>query len=75
MVEKNTGTYIKSLRSNRDDEYLSNNVNNLCEKHGIRRFYTTPYTPQQNRVAERKNMIIVDMVHSMLKTKNMLKEL
>jgi transposase InsO family protein len=74
MIEKNTWTYIKSLRSYRGGEYLSNNFKNFCEEHGIRRFYTTPYTPQQNKVAERKNMTILDMVRSMLKMKNMSKE-
>jgi transposase InsO family protein len=74
MIEKNTWTYIKSLRSYRGGEYLSNNFKNFCEEHGIRRFYTTPYTPQQNKMAERKNMTILDMVRSMLKMKNMSKE-
>jgi hypothetical protein len=35
MVEKNTGTYIKSLRLNRGGEYLSNNFNFFYEEHGI----------------------------------------
>jgi Integrase core domain/GAG-pre-integrase domain len=74
MIEKNTWTYIKSLRSDRGGEYLSNNFKKNYEEHGIRMFYTTPYTPQQNGVAERKNMTILDMVRSMLKTKNMPKE-
>ena len=33
-----------------------------------------PYSPQQNGVAERKNRTILDMVRSMLKSKNMPKE-
>jgi transposase InsO family protein len=74
MIEKNTGTYIKSLRSYRGGDYLSNNFKKFCEEHKIRRFYTTPYTPQQNGVAERKNRTIFDMIRSMLKTKNMPKE-
>jgi transposase InsO family protein len=73
MVKKNTWTYMKSLRSDRGGEYLSNNYKNFCEVHGIRRFYTIPYTPQQNGVTERKNKIILDMVRLMLK-KNMPKE-
>jgi transposase InsO family protein len=74
MIEKNIETCIKSLRSDRDDEYLSNNFKKICVEHGIQRFYTTLYTPQQNGVTERKNRIILDMVRSMLKTKNMPKE-
>jgi transposase InsO family protein len=71
MVEKTTGKNIRFLRSNRGDEYL---FKSYCENHGIRRFWTTPYTPQQNGVAERKNMTILDMVSSMIKTKEMPKE-
>ncbi|KAJ3691578.1 hypothetical protein LUZ61_020742 [Rhynchospora tenuis] len=43
-------------------------------EHGIRRFLTAPYSPQQNGVAEKKNQTILDMVRSMLKSKNMSKE-
>jgi transposase InsO family protein len=74
MIEKNTVTYIKSLRSDRGGKYLSKNFKNFCEEHGIQRFYTTPYTPQQNGVVERKNKTILDMVHLMLKMKNIPKE-
>ena len=46
----------------------------FCEEQGIRRFLTAPYSPQQNGVAERKNRTVLDMVRSMLKSKNMSKE-
>ncbi|KAJ3686893.1 hypothetical protein LUZ61_016057 [Rhynchospora tenuis] len=74
MVEKRTGHYIKALRSDRGGEYVSTAFTNFCDEHGIRRFLTAPYSPQQNGVAERKNRTILDMVRSMLKTKNMPKE-
>lgn len=45
-----------------------------CEEQGIKRFLTTPYSPQQNNVTERKNRTILDMAHSMLKSKGMPKE-
>jgi transposase InsO family protein len=71
ILEENIGTYINSLKSDRNDEYLSNNLKIFCEEHEIRKFYTTPYTLHQNGVAERKNMIILDMVCSILMMKNM----
>jgi transposase InsO family protein len=73
MVEKMMGKKIRSLRSNRGGEYLSNQFKSYCENHGIRRFLTAPYTPQQNGIAERKNRTILDMVRSMIKTKEMSK--
>ncbi|KAL4319611.1 hypothetical protein GQ457_18G013070 [Hibiscus cannabinus] len=52
--------------------------NQLCEAcllaNGIRRPLTVPRSPQQNGVAERKNMTILNMTRSMLKAKNMPKE-
>jgi transposase InsO family protein len=74
MIEKTTGKNIQSLRSDIGGEYLSNKFKSYCENHGIRRFLTAPYTPQQNSIAERKNRIILDMVRSMIKIKEMPKE-
>jgi hypothetical protein len=39
----------------------------LCEREGIVHEVVPPYTPPQNGTAERKNMIIMNMVKSMLK--------
>jgi transposase InsO family protein len=74
MVEKMMGKKIISLRSDRGGEYTSNQFKSYCENHEIRRFLTTPYTPQQNGVAERKNKTILDMVRSIIKTKEIPKE-
>jgi transposase InsO family protein len=46
----------------------------FCEEEGIKKYLTTTYSPQQNGVAERKNQTILNMVWSMLKSKNMPKE-
>jgi hypothetical protein len=35
---------------------------------------TTPYTPEQNGVAERKNRTVVELARSMLKCKGMLNQ-
>ena len=36
------------------------------DEKGIARQLTIPYTPQQNGVAERRNMTLLDMVRSMM---------
>nr|KYP35823.1 Retrovirus-related Pol polyprotein from transposon TNT 1-94 [Cajanus cajan] len=74
MVEKETSKFIKAVRSDRGGEFTSVEFNKYCEEHGIKRFLTAPYSPQQNGVAERKNRTILDMVRSMLKGKNMPKK-
>ncbi|TYK04800.1 putative mitochondrial protein [Cucumis melo var. makuwa] len=40
--------FIKSLRSDRGGEFLSNNFNHFYKEHDIHRELTTPYTPEQN---------------------------
>jgi transposase InsO family protein len=42
-----------------------------ASNHGIKRQFTTRYTPQQNGVAERKNRTIMNMARSMLKEKHL----
>jgi hypothetical protein len=46
MVEKMTGKNIRSLRSDRDGEYLSNQFKSYYENHRIRIFLAVPYTLQ-----------------------------
>ncbi|KAL0443704.1 UNVERIFIED_CONTAM: Retrovirus-related Pol polyprotein from transposon TNT 1-94 [Sesamum latifolium] len=74
MVENQSGFRIKALRSDRGGEFTSNEFKIFCEQNGIHRPMTTPYSPQQNGVAERKNRTILNMARSMLKCKNMPKE-
>ncbi|TYK28117.1 putative gag-pol polyprotein, identical [Cucumis melo var. makuwa] len=70
-VEKQSGMFIKSFRSDRGGDFLSNNFNHFCEEHGIHRELTTPYTSEQNGVAERKNRTVVEMARSMLQMKGL----
>ncbi|KAI3713826.1 hypothetical protein L1987_72412 [Smallanthus sonchifolius] len=71
MVENETGLKIKGLRSDRGGEFTSKRFNEFCETHGIKRQLTTAYTPQQNGVAERRNLTLMNMVRCLLIEKNM----
>ena len=42
------------------------NSKELCRDSGIKRELTTPYNPQQNGVAERKNRTIMEATRAML---------
>ena len=53
------------LRSDRGGEYESQFVD-VCAQHGIIHETTTPYSPQSNGVAERKNRTIKEMMNAML---------
>ena len=71
LIEKQSGHYIKVLRTNRGGEYISKDFINFYREHGIHKKFTTRYTPQKNFVEERKNRTIMDMVRSMLKAKHL----
>ena len=63
------------LRTNGGGEYVSTEFNEFCESERIIHEVTPPYTPQHNGVAERKNRTLLNMVRSMLKSKNLPKYL
>ena len=66
FVENETGCQIQTLRSDNGGEYTSKAFNDFCREHGIQRQFSTPYTPQQNGVAERKNRTLVESARCML---------
>ncbi|GJS30316.1 zinc finger, CCHC-type containing protein [Tanacetum coccineum] len=67
-VETETGEKVKVLRTDRGGEFLSNQFTTYCNETGLERHYTSPYSPQQNGVVERRNRTVVEMVRSNLKT-------
>ena len=56
----------KRIRADRGGEYTSENLKIFLRDEGIKMELTTPYTPQQNGRAERKNRSLVEMTRSML---------
>ena len=57
---------IKALRTDNGGEFCKKEFEEFCEKYGIARQKTNPYTPQQNRVAERMNRTLMEKARSML---------
>lgn len=70
-VENGTQRNIKTLRTDRGGEFTSKLFNSYCEEAGIMRQLTTPYSPRQNGVVERKNRTVVEMARSFLKEKSL----
>ena len=54
-MENETEKKIKVLRKDNGGEHYKKEFEDLCKKCGIARQKTTPYTPQQDGVAERMN--------------------
>ena len=66
MVENQTGRKIKVLRSDNGTEYRNGQFSIFCKKEGISRHFTVRDTPQQNGVAERINLTLLEKVRCML---------
>ena len=66
QVENQKNKKIKRLRFDRGGEYSSTLFKKICEENGIIHEVTTPYTPEQNGIAERKNRTLKDMMNAML---------
>ncbi|GJS48954.1 retrotransposon protein, putative, ty1-copia subclass [Tanacetum coccineum] len=64
-IELQLGKKIKALQSDRGGEYLSQEFKEYLGKNGIVHLLTSPYTPQQNGVSERRNCTLLNMVRSM----------
>ncbi|HEY0433295.1 MAG TPA: reverse transcriptase domain-containing protein [Chitinophagaceae bacterium] len=66
IIENQSGTTIKELRSDNGTEYVSKEFEAYLKKSGIRHQLTVPYTLEQNGVAERANRTIVEKARTML---------
>jgi transposase InsO family protein len=69
--EKKSGHELCGLRIDRAGEFTVAQFTEYCAKLGIRREMTTPYSPQQNGVVERRNPTIMVVARCMLKAKSM----
>jgi hypothetical protein len=65
-----SGNKLMALRTDRGGEFVSNLFSVFCTDGGIKHFTTTPYSPQQNGVVERRNQMVVEMARCLLKTMN-----
>jgi transposase InsO family protein len=57
---------IKKIRSDNRTEFKNSQIEGFFEEEGITHEFSSPYTPQQNSVVERKNRILMDMARTML---------
>lgn len=57
---------VNILRTDGGGEYTSRYFESYCTSQGIVHEVTTPYTPQRNGIAERRNKSLLDMARIML---------
>jgi transposase InsO family protein len=57
---------IKKIRSDNETEFKNSQIEGFLKEEGIKHEFSSPYTPQQNGVVERKNRTLLDMARTML---------
>nr|GFA86223.1 putative ribonuclease H-like domain-containing protein [Tanacetum cinerariifolium] len=57
---------VKAIRCDNGTEFKNANLIEFCRSKGIRQDYSNARTPQQNRVAERKNRTLIEATRTML---------
>lgn len=67
MTERQSGHKIKILHTDRGGEFISHEFRDYCDRLGIKRQLSAPYSPQQNGAVERKNRTLLEMARSLMK--------
>ena len=65
-LENGYQTRLRSKRSDNGLEFVNSKFEEFCESRGITHEFSSPRTPQQNGVVERKNRALEHMVRTML---------
>jgi transposase InsO family protein len=60
------GLRIKKIRSDNETKFKNSQIEGFLEDEGIKHEFSSPYTPQQNGVVERKNRTLLNMTRTML---------
>ncbi len=69
-VEKETRKSLKCLRLDRGGELTSNEFEIFCNDKGIKRKTSTPRTPPQKAIEERRNKSVIDYARTLMMEKN-----
>jgi len=69
QVERNC--QIMRIRSDHGREFKNSKFKEFCLSYGIKQEFSSPITPQQNGVVERKNRVIQEMARVMIHSKNL----
>ncbi|GJV81814.1 putative ribonuclease H-like domain-containing protein [Tanacetum coccineum] len=65
-VENLIDQRVKVIRCDNETEFKNKEMNQFCERKGIKREFSVARTPQQNRVAKRKNRTLIEAARTML---------
>ncbi|GJR04858.1 retrovirus-related pol polyprotein from transposon TNT 1-94 [Tanacetum coccineum] len=66
MIQRNLQALVISVRTDRGTEFLNKTLNAFFKEEGIEHQTSTPRTPKQNSVVERRNRTLVQVARTML---------
>ncbi|GJV60896.1 putative ribonuclease H-like domain-containing protein [Tanacetum coccineum] len=66
QIENQLNQKVKTIRCDNGTEFKNRDFIEFCGSKGIKREYSNARTPQQNGVAERKNMTLIEAARTML---------
>ncbi|GKB59852.1 retrovirus-related pol polyprotein from transposon TNT 1-94 [Tanacetum coccineum] len=67
MVENQNDIKVKQIKTDNGTEFRNYELESFYDEKGIYQNFSSPYTPGQNGVAERKNRTLIDAARTMLK--------
>jgi transposase InsO family protein len=66
QTQNEFGLRINKIRSDNGTKFKNSQIEGFLEEEGIKHEFSSPYTPKQNDVVERKNRTLLDMARTML---------
>lgn len=66
QIENWFGNRVTGIRSDHGTKFENSRLDKFCAEERIHHNFSAPRTPQQNRVIERKNRILVEIGRTML---------
>ncbi|GJW97151.1 retrovirus-related pol polyprotein from transposon TNT 1-94 [Tanacetum coccineum] len=65
-VENQNDIKVKQLKTDNGTEFRNSTLVNFCDEKGISQNFSSPYIPEQNDVAKRKNRTLIEATTTML---------
>jgi len=66
VIQNEKGCRISTIKSDHGGEFQNERFDKFCEKQGIKHNFSSPRTPQQNGVVERKNRSLEELARTLL---------
>ncbi|GKA10530.1 retrovirus-related pol polyprotein from transposon TNT 1-94 [Tanacetum coccineum] len=64
--QKPNDVKVKQIRTDNGTEFRNHELESFCNEKGISQNFSSPYTPEQNGVAERMNRTLIEAARTML---------